>query len=170
MMDYILQDWRANAGNPKGRFVLVLFRVCQSIRSLPAPLWWLGAPVLAFYVVVVIWTMGIELDYRTKVGPGLMLYHAVGLVVHSDVVIGAGVMLRHCTTIGLRDGKKPCPVIGDGVEIGANAVVIGPIHVGNGAIIGAGAVVLQDVPPGAVAAGNPARIIRPGNSGKEQRS
>ena len=43
--------------------------------------------------------------------------------------------------------------------VGANAVIIGAIKIGDGAVIGAGAVVVKDVPPGAVVAGNPARVI-----------
>lgn len=39
-------------------------------------------------------------------------------------------------------------------------ITFGPVHLGDRAIIGAGAVVLQDVPPGCVAIGNPARVIR----------
>jgi serine acetyltransferase len=159
-MNPILQDWSANQGNPKGRFVLVFFRLCQVIRRLPAPFWYLGIPILAFYVVTVIWVMGIELDYRTEVGPGLRLYHGVGLVVHQDVKIGARCMLRHGTTIGLKGGKQRCPVLEDDVVVGASAVLLGPITIGKGAVIGAAAVVIDDVPAGAVVAGNPARIIR----------
>jgi acetyltransferase-like isoleucine patch superfamily enzyme len=51
-------------------------------------------------------------------------------------------------------------MIGDFVDVGSNAVVIGSITVGDGAIIGAGAVVVKDVPPYAVVVGNPAHIIR----------
>ncbi|MBL7956618.1 MAG: serine acetyltransferase, partial [Flavobacteriales bacterium] len=49
------------------------------------------------------------------------------------------------------------PRFGDRVDIGANAVVIGPITIGDDALIGAGAVVVKDVPPNCVAVGNPAR-------------
>jgi serine acetyltransferase len=63
-------------------------------------------------------------------------------------------MLRHNVTIGnIRRGPgdtTACPVIGDGVEFGAGAVVVGPVTVGDGALIGANAVVTRDVPPGAV--------------------
>lgn len=158
-MDYIFQDWSVNIHNPKGRFVMAFFRLCQKIRQLPEPLWLLGLPVLALYVLWVIWIMGIELDYRTQVGPGLRLYHGVGLVVHQDVVIGAGCMLRHAVTIGLKSGKDPCPILEDRVEVGANAVLIGPIRIGHDAVVGAGAVVLRDVEPGTVVAGNPAKPI-----------
>lgn len=51
-------------------------------------------------------------------------------------------------------------VIGNDVTIGANAIILPGVTVGDGAIIGAGAVVARDVPPYAVVAGIPARILR----------
>ncbi len=93
------------------------------------------------------------------------LHHGQGLVVNGNTIIGKGCILRHCTTIGcLRnpDGSQgPSPIIGDGVEIGANAVILGAIEIGDSAKIGAGAVVAKDVPAGASAIGNPARILAP---------
>ncbi|MFK2517053.1 sugar O-acetyltransferase [Bacteroides fragilis] len=50
--------------------------------------------------------------------------------------------------------------IGDGVWIGGNATVLMGVTIGRNAVIGAGAVVTHDVPENAVAAGNPARVIR----------
>lgn len=47
-------------------------------------------------------------------------------------------------------------------SIGSGAVVLGGIEIGEGALVGAGAVVTRDVPPGAVVAGNPGRVIRTG--------
>jgi putative colanic acid biosynthesis acetyltransferase WcaB len=162
----ILRDWRANAGNIKGRLVLLLFRLAQHVRALPAPWWALGLPYLAFYRLAVEWFLGVELRYKTAVGPGLRLYHGQAVVIHEGTVIGANCTLRQSTTIGnktLPDGTPSgCPVIGDGVDIGANAVVLGPIQVGDGAVIGAGSVVVKDVPAGAVVAGNPARVLRGG--------
>jgi serine acetyltransferase len=71
--------------------------------------------------------------------------------------------VRNSTTIGnkkLKDGTySRAPIFGDRVDIGANAVIIGPITIGDDCAIGAGAVVLKDVPPRHVAVGNPARII-----------
>jgi acetyltransferase-like isoleucine patch superfamily enzyme len=52
--------------------------------------------------------------------------------------------------------------IGENVWIGARAIVLGGARIGDDAIVGAGAVVRGDVPPGATAAGNPARIVREG--------
>jgi len=160
MIFYILQDWSANSGSPKGRFVLVFFRACQLIRRLPSRIWILGLPILAAYVLVVHWILGIELDYKTAVGSGLSLRHGVGLVVHRNVVIGAGFTLRQGVTIGERRGDGKCPVIADRVEVGANAVLLGPVRIGESSMIGAGAIVLHDVEAFTVVAGNPAVVIK----------
>lgn len=50
--------------------------------------------------------------------------------------------------------------IGDNVWLGVGAVILPGVTVGNGAVIGAGAIVTRDVPPYAVAAGNPARVLK----------
>jgi serine acetyltransferase len=160
MIPDILQDWTANQGSPKGRFVLVLFRVCQAIRQLPCGLWLLGSPVLLLYVIFVHWLLGIELDYKTSVGAGLSLRHGVGLVVHQNVRIGSRCLVRQGVTLGEKSGDGRCPVLEDDVQIGANAVVLGPVRIGRGAVVGAGSVVLHDVEPDSVVAGNPARLIR----------
>lgn len=70
--------------------------------------------------------------------------------------IGAGTVLA-----GVIEPPSAQPVIvEDDVVIGANAVVIEGVRVGKGAVVAAGAVVLQDVPAGAVVAGNPAKIAK----------
>jgi len=51
-------------------------------------------------------------------------------------------------------------VIGSDVWIGANATILSGISIGHGAVIGAGSVVVSDIPPYAVAVGNPARVMR----------
>jgi putative colanic acid biosynthesis acetyltransferase WcaB len=160
MLEFVLQDWQVNAGNPKGRLVLAFFRLCQFLRHLPEPGWMLASPILLLYVVLVEWIMGIELGYRTAVGKRLRLYHASGLVVHPWAVIGDDVILRQGVTIGFRrSSDMRVPVLGNRVEVGCGASILGPITIGDGARIGAGSVVVKDVPAGATVIGNPARIV-----------
>lgn len=60
----------------------------------------------------------------------------------------------------VRRGKSPRTVIGSDVWICARAIVTQGVTIGHGAIVGAGAVVTKDVPPYAIVAGAPARIVR----------
>jgi serine O-acetyltransferase len=84
----------------------------------------------------------------------------MGVVLHGRTVIGENCEISQHVTIGGRGGHYAVPVIGNDVFIGAGAKVLGPITVGDGSIIGANAVVLRDVPPHAMVAGIPARIIK----------
>jgi putative colanic acid biosynthesis acetyltransferase WcaB len=160
----IFQDWKANTGNPKGRLIMVLFRVAHWLRYGPAVLW----PVRVLYGVLyrlgVEWVLGIELPWKTRIGPGLRIDHGHCLVVHDGTVLGRDCWLRHCTTLGVkiaRDGTlSGAPTLGDRVSVGAHSVVLGPIHIGDDAVIGSGSVVVKDVPAGVVVAGNPAQILR----------
>ena len=155
----IFQDWEANRGSWKSQGALVLYRAARVFLRKPEPVRWLGFPVATVYVVLVEWGMGIELNLKSRIGPGLRLYHGMGLVVHEKAVIGKNCALRHCTTLGEKNGSAP--VLGDHVDVGCNVVILGAVKVGDGAVIGAGSVVLHDVAPGAVVAGNPARAIKP---------
>jgi putative colanic acid biosynthesis acetyltransferase WcaB len=159
MSKSILQDWSANQGSIRSRMLLASFRLAQKFHRLPASVRWIGLPYLAAYQLLMYWELGIELNYKAKIGPGLQLHHGYALVIHDRAVIGANCTLRHCTTIGSRRGRDDCPVIGDRVDIGCNSVVIGSVSVGDAATIGAGSVVLHDVPAGATVVGNPARPV-----------
>jgi len=157
----IFQDWGANQGNPKGRLVMLLFRTAHLLRQnvvVALLFFW----YFILYRVVVEWFLCIELPWKTRIGPGFRLDHGQALVVNDGTVFGANCTVRNSTTIGnkqLKDGTySRAPRFGDRVNIGANAVIIGPITIGDDALIGAGAVVVKDVPANCVAIGNPARI------------
>lgn len=158
----IAQDWGANRRNPKGRLVMLLFRTAHLLRQSKVTfvlfIWY-----FLFYRVFVEWFLCIELPWKTWVGPGFRIDHGQALIINDGTVFGAGCTVRNSTTIGnkrLKDGTySRSPRFGDRVDIGANAVIIGPITIGDDVAIGAGAVVLRDVPSKHVAVGNPARII-----------
>lgn len=102
---------------------------------------------------------GISLPKAARIGPGLRIWHFGNIFVHPEVVIGAGCTLRQGVTIGNRHPDGPVPVLGDNVELGAYAQILGGVKIGNNCRIGAMSVVLQDMPDGSTAVGAPARII-----------
>jgi serine acetyltransferase len=153
-------DMAANRGNTKGRVVVAAFRLAAAARGAGRPPLW-SLPVLAVYRLVVDWIMGIELPPSVDAGPGLRIWHGTGLVVHANVRLGSDVTLRHNTTLGARGEAvdAPAPILGDRVNVGAGAIILGDHKIGDDAVIGAGAVVIDDVPVGATVVGNPARVL-----------
>lgn len=104
---------------------------------------------------------GIELPYSAKIGRRVIFEHQHGIVVHGQTVIGDDCIIRQGVTLGIRSMERltEAPVLGRGVNVGAGAKIIGPVHVGDGAAVGANAVVLKDVPAGALAIGVPAHLV-----------
>jgi len=105
-------------------------------------------------------TTGIEIHPGATIGRRLFIDHGMGVVIGETAVVGDDVVLFHGTTLGGRSmstGKRH-PTVGDHVVIGAGAKVLGPVEIGDGAQVGANAVVVHDVPAGTVAVGVPARV------------
>lgn len=102
---------------------------------------------------------GISLPKGAIIGGGLKIWHFGNIFINSDSVIGKNCTLRQGVTIGNRYENGPSPVIGDNVEVGAYAQILGGIKVGNNVKIGAMSVVLSDIPDNATAVGIPAKII-----------
>lgn len=103
--------------------------------------------------------VGISLPKEARIGPGLRIWHFGGIFVHPGTTMGRNCTLRQGVTLGNRVEGGPAPILGDDVEVGAYAQILGDVHIGHGARIGAMAVVLADVPDGATAVGAPARVI-----------
>jgi serine O-acetyltransferase len=107
---------------------------------------------------------GIELPWSVTLGRHVVFEHQGGIVIHGACVIGDHCIIRQGCTLGLRRiGEADCaPILEDGVELGAGAVLLGRVRIGKGAQIGANAVVTRDVPPHALAIGVPAHIVKRG--------
>ena len=105
--------------------------------------------------------LGVDIHPAARIGRGLMLDHATGIVVGETAVIGDDVSILHSVTLG-GTGKETGdrhPKIRQGVLLAAGCKIIGNIEVGEGAKVGAGSVVLHDVPPHVTVAGVPAVIV-----------
>ena len=103
----------------------------------------------------------VDIHPAAKVGRGIFLDHATGLVVGETATIGDNVSMLHGVTLGGtgKDHGDRYPKIGDGVLIGAGASIIGNIEVGRCARIAAGSVVLKAVPNNVTVAGVPAKVV-----------
>lgn len=106
-------------------------------------------------------TCGIMLPEGADIGRRLNIEHFGGIIVHGASTIGDDCVLRQGVTLGNKVDDRPhdAPRLGNRVNVGAGAKILGAVTIGDDAIIGANSVVVRDVPAGAVVAGIPARII-----------
>lgn len=95
-------------------------------------------------------------------GPGLNIVHPGYIWVDGSSIIGKRCTILPRVLLGKKKTgiKPPCIFIGDNCYIGTGATILGPVHIGNNVTIAAGAIVTKDIPDNAVAAGNPAKIIK----------
>ena len=99
-----------------------------------------------------------SLPVFADIGGGLRIASCGMIFLHSNAIIGRNCTLRRGVTIGNAREDGPTPIIGDNVEIGAYAQVLGGVRIGDGAKIASMSVVLKDVPAEGVASGIPAKV------------
>ena len=122
---------------------------------------WPIVPYLCELLATGVWHVSI--GRRVEFGEGLIIPHG-HVVIDGLVTIGRNCIINPWVTIGLSGSRRwgfdqRGPIIGDRVLIGTGAKVLGPITIGDGVRIGANAVVINDVPPGATVVGAPARVV-----------
>jgi serine O-acetyltransferase len=102
-----------------------------------------------------------DINPQARIGRGIFLDHATGLVVGATAVIGDNVSILHGVTLGGtgKEGGDRHPKIGSGVLLGAGATVLGNINVGNCSRVAAGSLVIKEVPHNVTVAGVPAKIV-----------
>jgi serine O-acetyltransferase len=102
-----------------------------------------------------------DINPAARIGKGVFLDHATGLVVGATAVIEDEVSILHSVTLGGTGPERGDrhPKIRRGVLIGAGAKIIGNIEVGCCSRVAAGSVVLKPVPPGVTVAGVPAKVV-----------
>lgn len=106
---------------------------------------------------------GVEIHPGATIGRRVFIDHGFGVVIGETAEIGDDCTIYQGVTLGgtsLNKGVKRHPTLEAGVIIGAGAKVLGSFTVGEGAKVGSNAVVVKEVPAGATAVGNPARIVR----------
>ncbi|HCZ8410142.1 TPA: serine O-acetyltransferase [Proteus mirabilis] len=125
-------------------------------------LWQQNRQALAIYLQNQISvTFGVDIHPAARIGHGIMLDHATGIVIGETAVVENDVSILQSVTLGGtgKTGGDRHPKVREGVMIGAGAKILGNIEIGRGAKIGAGSVVLHEVPAHTTVAGVPARIV-----------
>lgn len=116
----------------------------------------------------------VEIQKNARVGKRCKIsshtFICEGVVIEDNVFIGHGVMFtndiypRATAADGnlqtKNDWKLQPTVVGRGASVGSGATLLCNLRIGENAIVGAGSVVTKDVPPQAIVAGNPARVLR----------
>ena len=166
MFEHIREHWRDHDRDWSrlGFWALAAYRFARWTRGIgPLPLRLLAASVARPLQVLSQMLCGIEIPSGTTIGRHFRIEHSGAIVLSGDAVFGDDCIVRQGVTVGLRyTGKRGSPVIGNRVDIGAGAKLLGPIRIGSDTVIGANAVVLCDVPDGCTAVGVPARILQRG--------
>lgn len=162
MFENIRGDLRAHGGDwaAQGFWVMLVYRFGRwrySVRpALLRKVFSLLYKVLYKFVQIL---TGIELPCEVIVGRNFVIDHFGGIVVSGYAQFGDNCRIRNGVVIGLKNIAEPvAPIIGNNVDIGAGAKILGAIKVGNNVVVGANAVVITDVPDNSLAVGIPARI------------
>lgn len=105
---------------------------------------------------------GIEIHPGAVIGHRVFIDHGFGVVIGETAEIGDDCTIYQGVTLGgtsLAEGRKRHPTLKRGVIVGAGAKILGNFTVGENAKVGSNAVVVREIPAGATAVGNPARIV-----------
>lgn len=160
MFEHIKNDLRAYDGHwgAQGFWALLVYRFGRwryDIRpTLLRKLYSLIYRILYKCVQII---TGIELPCEVEIGRNFVIDHFGGIVISGYAKFGDNCRIRNGVVVGLQRIDQPCaPVIGNNVDIGAGAKILGAITIGNNVLIGANAVVITNVPDNSTAVGVPA--------------
>jgi serine O-acetyltransferase len=103
----------------------------------------------------------IEIHPGATIGRRFFIDHGSGVVIGETSEIGDDVLIYQGVVLGgtTLKKKKRHPTLGNGVEMGAGSIALGPITIGNNSRVGASSVVIKSVPPGVTVVGIPSRIV-----------
>ncbi len=164
MFENIRADLRAHDGDwaAQGFWVMLVYRFGRwryGVR--PALLRKLLSFIYKALFKLVQIVTGIELPCEVVIGRNFVIDHFGGIVISGYAQFGDDCRIRNGVVVGLKNVHElVAPVIGNNVDIGAGAKLLGNIRIGDNVVIGANAVVLIDVPDDSLAVGVPA-IIKP---------
>lgn len=164
MFENIREDLKAQQGGwaAQGSWALVVYRFGR---------WRYGVkPALLRKILSLLYKVaykfvqiitGIELPCEAQIGKHFVIDHFGGIIISGYAKFGDNCRIRNGVVVGIRRIEdRQAPVIGNNVDIGAGAKLLGPITIGDDVIVGANAVVITDVPANSIAVGVPA-VIKP---------
>lgn len=171
---FLIKDYQRQTGSKKLRMFylwlsrasigIMLYRVERMMFLLFSNVW----KVIRILFLPILFPLyaysNLEISYKADIGPGISVLHpSMGVVVSSFVTIGKNLTLTGGNVIGgrseVRNGEAKF-MLGDNVNLGANAVILGPVVLGNNITIGALALVNKDFESGCTLVGVPAKQIR----------
>ncbi len=163
MFDNVRADYRAHGSNwgVQGFWVMLVYRLGRWRYGLRPVVVRKAFSLLykVLYKIVQVIT-GIEFPCEVKVGKNFVIDHFGGIVVSGYARFGDNCRIRSGVVVGLARVEDPCaPSIGNNVDIGTGAKLLGRISVGDNVQIGANSVVTRDVPSNSIAVGVPARVM-----------
>jgi serine O-acetyltransferase len=162
VFENIRGDLRSHGGDwgAQGFWALVVYRFGRWRYGVRPALLRKGFSLIyriAYKLVQII--TGIELPCEAEVGRNFIIDHFGAIVISGYAKFGDNCRIRTGVVVGLRRIDEPCaPVVGNNVDIGAGAKLLGPIRIGDNVAIGANAVVVCDVPDNSIAVGVPAIV------------
>jgi serine O-acetyltransferase len=164
----VREDLRCNGGVTYPGFqAMALYRFGVWKDGIGSKL--LRVPLTILYRIAYVFVRnfyGIELPHTARIGRRFIVGHQHGITVHGNSTIGDDCIIRQGVTLGqdrptpgVLVENVPAPKLGNRVEIGAGAMLVGGITIGEGVRIGPNAVVMTNVPAGAIVTAPPSRIM-----------
>jgi serine O-acetyltransferase len=162
MFDNIRQDMKAQSGGwaAQGFWALVIYRFGRwRYRVRPTLLRKLFSLIYRIFYKFIQVITGIELPCEVEIGKNFVIDHFGGIIISGYAKFGDNCRIRNGVVVGIRKvGECLAPTVGNDVDIGAGAKLLGPIVIGDHVVVGANAVVITDVPSNSIAVGVPATI------------
>ena len=165
LLPLLVEDFRTHDASllEAGFWAIAIHRVSERASAIESRAWRLPLRAAAAALSTAAdWAFGIEFHRGVKLGRRVRLWHRGGIHLAARS-IGNDVHLRPNTTFGAPDeapdDPSHWPTIGDRVDVGAGACVLGDVRVGDGAFVGANALITDDVPDYRLAVGVPGRLL-----------
>ena len=147
---------------PELRYI-ALFRKANTCKFRPLKLYYTVKLKLLSHKTL------IQIPARTEIGEGFYIAHSGRVIINPDAKLGKNMNVSTGVVIGAenRGARKGAPTFEGNCWIGANAVIVGNVHIGEDVLIAPLAYVNFDVPPHSIVIGNPAKIIHKENATSE---